>query len=337
MKYILILLLFITSFSSAQEVPTLARGKIALWHDKLCYFNGVGWTPLADSVAVSAGGLSPTGNGSALTGLTKTQVGLSNVDNTSDASKPVSTSQQTALNLKQDFLANKNISWAQSGGGTTLTVMGVAATATGTATTVSLATTNDFTLNPRLEYLVTVAATTAVAGWRSATATFNMGTSATNGGLLYDTWFGNATGGATATTRCFVGIQASAAAPTDVEPSTLLNIFGIGWDAADANLQFMHNDGSGTATKVDLGASFPVPTSDRSVGYRLQMTTVSNSLVVNYTLTNVITLATISGTINTNLPANSVFLGGRGYISVGGTSSVIGVALHKQYIQAPYF
>lgn len=37
----------------------------------------------------------------AWTTLTKTMVGLPNVDNTSDASKPVSTAQQTALNLKQ--------------------------------------------------------------------------------------------------------------------------------------------------------------------------------------------------------------------------------------------
>jgi hypothetical protein len=34
--------------------------------------------------------------------LTKTDVGLANVDNTSDSSKPVSTAQQTALNLKAD-------------------------------------------------------------------------------------------------------------------------------------------------------------------------------------------------------------------------------------------
>lgn len=34
--------------------------------------------------------------------VTKTQVGLGNVDNTSDANKPVSTAQQTALNLKAD-------------------------------------------------------------------------------------------------------------------------------------------------------------------------------------------------------------------------------------------
>lgn len=46
--------------------------------------------------------LQPAGNGSALTGLTKSQVGLSNVDNTSDANKPVSSAAQTDLNGKQD-------------------------------------------------------------------------------------------------------------------------------------------------------------------------------------------------------------------------------------------
>ena len=38
--------------------------------------------------------------------LTKSDVGLSNVDNTSDANKPVSTAQQTALNLKQATLVS---------------------------------------------------------------------------------------------------------------------------------------------------------------------------------------------------------------------------------------
>jgi hypothetical protein len=39
------------------------------------------------------------------TGITKSDVGLSNVDNTSDASKPISTATQTALNLKADTSA----------------------------------------------------------------------------------------------------------------------------------------------------------------------------------------------------------------------------------------
>jgi hypothetical protein len=44
--------------------------------------------------------LTPTGNGSSLTNLTKSQVGLSNVDNTSDVNKPVSTAQQSAIDAK---------------------------------------------------------------------------------------------------------------------------------------------------------------------------------------------------------------------------------------------
>ena len=54
--------------------------------------NALGFTPLATN-----------GNGSSLTGLTKTQVGLANVDNTSDANKPVSSATQTALNLKANL------------------------------------------------------------------------------------------------------------------------------------------------------------------------------------------------------------------------------------------
>jgi hypothetical protein len=42
---------------------------------------------------------SPTFTGT-VNGITKSMVGLANVDNTSDASKPVSTAQQTALDLK---------------------------------------------------------------------------------------------------------------------------------------------------------------------------------------------------------------------------------------------
>jgi hypothetical protein len=44
--------------------------------------------------------LATNGNGGSLTGITKTQVGLANVDNTADANKPISSSQQAALDTK---------------------------------------------------------------------------------------------------------------------------------------------------------------------------------------------------------------------------------------------
>lgn len=42
--------------------------------------------------------------------VTKSQIGLSNVENTSDANKPVSTAQQTALDLKVDKITGKGLS-----------------------------------------------------------------------------------------------------------------------------------------------------------------------------------------------------------------------------------
>ena len=45
---------------------------------------------------------SPTFTGT-VSGITSSMVGLSNVDNTSDALKPVSTAQQTALDLKANI------------------------------------------------------------------------------------------------------------------------------------------------------------------------------------------------------------------------------------------
>lgn len=62
-----------------------------------------GNVPVLDSVGL------PALNGSQLTGLTKAQVSLGNVDNTSDVNKPISTATQNALNLKADITRSTNI------------------------------------------------------------------------------------------------------------------------------------------------------------------------------------------------------------------------------------
>lgn len=54
------------------------------------------------NIALKAPLASPTFTGT-VSGITKTMVGLGNVDNTSDAAKPVSTAQQTALALKANL------------------------------------------------------------------------------------------------------------------------------------------------------------------------------------------------------------------------------------------
>ena len=56
-------------------------------------------TTITNSIATKAPTASPTFTGT-VSGITKSMVGLDNVDNTSDANKPVSTATQTALDLK---------------------------------------------------------------------------------------------------------------------------------------------------------------------------------------------------------------------------------------------
>lgn len=82
-----------------------------------------------------------------------------------------------------------------------------------------------------------------------------------SGGFLVSMVFGFVT---TPTTgQFFAGVYASNLVATGAaEPSTLFNLFGVGKDAGDTNLQFMRNDGSGTAAKTDLGADYSM-TADR--------------------------------------------------------------------------
>lgn len=102
----------------------------------------------------------------------------------------------------------------------------------------------------------------------------------------------------------------------------------MGWDAADTNIQIMVNDASGTCTKVDLGASFPVPTTDRTALYELSLFSPKGTTQsVAWQVTDLVSGAVASGTITTNVPAATALLCPRGWMSVGGTSSVIGLGV----------
>jgi len=68
---------------------------------------------LASEIAKRAPSLNPSFSGT-VSGVTAAHVGLANVNNTSDADKPVSTATQTALNLKANSL-NPSFSGTVSG------------------------------------------------------------------------------------------------------------------------------------------------------------------------------------------------------------------------------
>lgn len=58
--------------------------------------------------------LQPTSDGSGLINMVKSQVGLSEVDNTSDANKPVSAASQEAIDKKENLLITSRVLWVDS-------------------------------------------------------------------------------------------------------------------------------------------------------------------------------------------------------------------------------
>jgi len=210
----------------------------------------------------------------------------------------------------------------------------LAQTATGTATAGVAQANNLFVMFPRIEARVGAPATNAVAGFRAAGNFARIGRDANAPGGFYSTqMWGPSTGLPNSTHRAFCGHSNNTAAPTDVEPSSLTDMIGMGWDAADTNVQIMHNDGSGTATKIDLGANFPVPNTTNGAVYQLELFSpndLAQSVEYRVTLFNTTDKTAAfetTGTITTNIPAVATLLSPRTWCSVGGTSSIVGVAL----------
>lgn len=238
----------------------------------------------------------------------------------------------------QPILARNKIAWANpNGNSTAIGTMGIALSATGTPTAVNVGSANVHQAMRRLEYAVTTAATTAVGGWRSATAQFFIGGPVNPfGGFFFVCRFGRGRGvAANATLRGFTGFSSQTAAPGDADPSTALsNMIGVGCDATDTNWQIMHRDGTALATKVNTG--FAKAVADDTEMYELAMFTAPTSTDVHVQFTRLSDGATFSHTVSTNRPGPVTLLAPRGYYSVGGTSSVIGYALASLYIETDY-
>jgi hypothetical protein len=126
--------------------------------------------------------------------------------------------------------------------------------------------------------------------------------------------------------RSFFGMFPSSTGTIgNVEPDTLLNIIGIGALAGDANFSVMHNDGSGTATKVALGANFPARATDYV--YELTLDSVANSGIVSYSLLCCDTGNEATGTISSDLPSNTTFLSVVAWINNGSNASAAAMGL----------
>ena len=239
----------------------------------------------------------------------------------------------------QQMLSEGNFNQWSPATGTGASVWGwPASSAAGTATAATTTTGSRRARMRRIEYLVTTAATTAVAYWRinSAQVSINGG-NAWEGGFRAVMHGGPSTGCTNASHRFFMGVS-DTITPTDAEPSSILRTAGIGYDAADTQVQFMTNDNSGTATKIALGASFPKPNADRAFTYRLRLyAPPGTTRRLYYEVTYLETGAVATGVVTTDLPAVGDMLGPVIYSSVGGVSAVTGIAVGTQTFQTEPF
>jgi hypothetical protein len=182
---------------------------------------------------------------------------------------------------------------------------GITISTTGTATSRAVATTNFATRQVRKGFTASVVSTGRYTGTRGSALLWYV-----TGGFRFvcdvyisDTAFASGC-------RQFYGMNALTADMTynDVtQVDTMVNVIGFGSDSADTNINVFHNDGSGTCTKIDLGASFPA---NRSAGsaltamYSFELYNDYSSNVL-YKATNNETGVVVEGTISTNLPLST--------------------------------
>lgn len=233
----------------------------------------------------------------------------------------------------QPLIARNSVSsWIAAGNSTTLNLFGAIAapTATGTATSATYALTNIHTKFKRLDYLVTTAATTAVAGARGTATMWSRDV-----GFHFVMRGAPATGQTTTATtgRFFMGMANTTAAPTDVLPSTQTLCVGLGFEATDTTMFMYVNDASGSCTRVAL-TGIPRYTTDRATMFELAMFSPPGGSSITYEVTDLSTNTKVRGELTSDLPLLSTLLAPRIWASVGGTSSVIGVTLVSLYLES---
>ncbi|MGH7234513.1 MAG: hypothetical protein ACREF7_03670 [Candidatus Saccharimonadales bacterium] len=197
----------------------------------------------------------------------------------------------------QPFLARNKVGyWNPPGNAVTLPeVFGYTApTRVGTTTAAVVATTNLFTRMRRLS-LISSATAGSLSSFRVAAAQVALGDGNGNGGFYKIIRFGCSDPATVSGARQFCGVSSTTNAPTNVEPSTLLNCVGVGHGAADTSLSVFYG-GSVAQTPIALGANFPANTLS-SDAYELALFAPSNEQCVYYEVTRINTGDVATGVI----------------------------------------
>ena len=209
-------------------------------------------------------------------------------------------------------------------------------TTAATLTARTYAATNGFTKTKRMGFVTNTTAG-RFAGVYLPGAQWQMGDTTANGGFYCAFRFGISDATLVASPRMFLGLSSTITTPTNVEPSTLTNIIGVGMGAADTTLKIFYG-GSANQTPIDLGANFPVTTATNQ-GYEVIFSNAyTSTTAVSYTVTNLNTGTTATGTLTaatagTQLPNTGTLLGLQMWRTNNATAAAVGLDLGYVYVE----
>lgn len=226
--------------------------------------------------------------------------------------------------------------------GNTTAVPGVdgipALTASPAGSTRNTSTTNTLSRARRLGY-TTITTAGSVACAYAAFGVYALGNGNGLGGFFYACKFGVSDSVLQTVGRSFVGLSSAITAQTNVDPATLTNVIGVGTNG-DSNW-FIYYGGSASQTRIDLGADFPINTTD--LMELVLYSPPNQNGVVHYEVTRYtntgkfVAVGTLGpGTAGTTLPANTTLLSHRAWRSNNTAAASVGIDVAHIYIESDW-
>ena len=235
--------------------------------------------------------------------------------------------------ILQASIAGNGMSIALPGTSTALSYVGMGAlTAVGTVAHPAL-TANSLRESTRRATVTSAATAGSGSELRLAAAQCLRGNAADIGGFLAIFRFGISS--LVSTQRLAVGLWASTSATTvTIEPNTIVNGVWVGNNLADNNLQLMYNDGSGTASKIDLGDIFVK--NQPNAMYELTLFCKPNDDGISYRIKRLDVAGEVSGKLMTDIPAQTTLLAPHFYANNGGTAAAVVLEFYRYYLETDY-
>ena len=159
---------------------------------------------------------------------------------------------------------------------------------------------------------------------------YSRGSSAGIGGFRAVFRFGCSDAATVAGARTFVGMSATSF--SNIDPSTMVNMIGIGTDNGDSTFSIFHNDDTGTATKIPLGANFPDHTLSQDL-YELAVFCAPNSDRIGWEVTRLNTGHVARGVATTDLPNATASLNPSFNRNNNATALAVAIDLVRLYIE----